>query len=235
LAFRRLSRSGCFRAALRAAALLRLRAALLRRAKRLRAAALRRLVALLLAAPPSWPSYAIKAAQDAGYLPKNTDWEPAWMKDAPHQGEAAHDVFARMKAHSAIMTPDTTLDAFNTDAKIDALNTLAKPVAMADILENAMAAGAANVKSAIPDKWFGHQDVAGAKEVEVKGEVKGAVELHQSVTFQPSPYFQALVEDMKKLSIPISGNVGKTMGGPNAAKSPLGGTGFQGINTQYGG
>jgi hypothetical protein len=72
-------------------------------------------------------------------------------------------------------------------------------------------------------------------DVSVSGDVKGAVDLYQKVTFEPSPYFQALVEDMKKISIPISGNVGKTMGGSNGVKSPIGGSGFSGINTQYGG
>jgi len=75
----------------------------------------------------------------------------------------------------------------------------------------------------------------GPLKMDVQGDVKGAVDLFQKVTFEPSPYFTALIEDMKKISIPIQGNVGKTMGGSNGVKSPVGGTGFTGINTQYGG
>ncbi len=151
----------------------------------------------------------------------------------------------KVKDQSVRLKPDTAaLDALKISEKSFAIKTEVAPQAakpaidnMQEALKAAAAAGAKNAAPALsPDvlKYFGHQEIK--TDVAVQGEVKGEAKISQSISVTASPLLLAKLEEAREVRLPLSGKVGGTMsGGKSAPASPIGGSGFSGINTKFGG
>jgi hypothetical protein len=69
------------------------------------------------------------------------------------------------------------------------------------------------------------QKVDVKSDVAVKGDVRGEVEMHQTIKVDPSPLFIAKMDAVQRVNVGLSGKLGQTMAGSNAAQS----SGFSGF------